>query len=372
LQAQGREASPFARCVLPKLRNLFVYRAMRDLASWSINLPRCRGVHVRIHAFFLGLAVLALYLSSRYPHHGYLRDSALLLGILFVSVLLHEIAHAVAAVRVGGHADQIVLWPLGGLAAPQVPREPQLELIVALAGPVVNLLICSMVVPLILSRDHELVGLWHPLDPHGLRTGGSLVVALKLTFWVNWLLVLINMIPAFPLDGGRILRSLLRRWLDYRTAGQVVTWAGKFAAFLLCMLAWYWWDEPTSSLLPAWVACILLAMLFYFSAKQEMARLDESELEDELFNYDFSQGYTSLERHFDRPRRDSGPGTLRRWIAHRQETRLRKQRMIEEEEERRVDEILARLHEAGMTGLSSKDRALLDRVSARYRNRQGS
>ncbi len=113
-------------------------------------------------------------------------------------------------------------------------------------------------------------------------------------------------------------------------------------------------------------------MLLFFSAKQEMARLDESELEDELFNYDFSQGYTSLERHFDRPRRDGGPGTLRRWIAHRQEARLRKQRMIEEEEERRVDEILVRLHEAGMTGLSSKDRALLDRVSARYRNRQGS
>jgi Zn-dependent protease len=351
---------------------LFVYQAMRDLANWSINFGRWRGVHVRLHAFFLGLVVLALYSSSRHPHHGLLRDSAMLLGILLVSVLLHEIAHVLTAVRLGGHADQIVVWPLGGLAAPQVPREPQLEIVVALAGPLVNLLICSVVGAMIIWRGHELVGLWHPFDPHDLRSGSSLIVALKLTFWVNWLLVLVNLIPAFPLDGGRVLRSLLRRWLDYRSAGQMVTWAGKVAAIILCILACLRWEESSSSPLPVWMAYILLAMLLFFSAKQEMARLDESELEDEMFNYDFSQGYTSLERHFDRPRRDGGPSTLRRWIAHRQEARLRKQRMIEEEEERRVDEILARLHEAGMTGLSSKDRALLDRVSARYRNRQGS
>jgi stage IV sporulation protein FB len=354
------------------LRNLFVYQAMRDLASWSINLGRWRGVQVRLHAFFLGLAVLALYLSSRHPHQGYFPDSLLLLGILLVSVLLHEIAHAVAAVRVGGHADQIVLWPLGGLAAPQVPREPALEIVTALAGPLVNVLICLLVVPLILERDQDLLSLFHPLTPHGLRDGGRWVVALKLTFWVNWLLVLVNLIPAFPLDGGRVLRAVLRRWLDHRTAVQMVTIAGKAMAVVLCILAWASWEESPSTLLPSWGAFALLAMLLYFSAKQEMARLDESDLEDELFNYDFSQGYTSLERHFDRPRREGGPGTLRRWIAHRQEARLRKQRMIEEEEERRVDEILVRLHEAGMTGLSAKDRALLDRVSARYRNRQGS
>ncbi|HEX4147208.1 MAG TPA: site-2 protease family protein [Pirellulales bacterium] len=347
---------------------------MRDLASWSINLGRWRGVHVRIHAFFVGLAVLALYLSSRHPHEGLLHDSVLLLGILLASVLLHEIAHAVMAMRLGGHTDQIVVWPLGGLAAPQIPREPQIEIAVALAGPLVNLAICFMAALLILSHghEHELVGLWRPFDPHGLHSGGTLIVALKLTFWLNWLLVLVNLIPAFPLDGGRVLRSLLRRWLDYRAAGQMVTWMGKLLAVVLCIVACLRWEESSTALLPTWVAYIFLAMILFFSAKQEMARLDESELEDELFNYDFSQGYTSLERHFDRPRRESGPGTLRRWIAHRQEARLRKQRMIEEEEERRVDEILVRLHEAGMTGLSSKDRALLDRVSARYRNRQGS
>jgi hypothetical protein len=144
------------------------------------------------------------------------------------------------------------------------------------------------------------------------------------------------------------------------------------AAALFCILIWQYWEETTTTPVPAWGAFGVLAMLLYFTARQEMARLEESDLEDEMFSYDFSQGYTSLERHFDRPRREAGPGTLRRWIAHRQETRQRKQRMVEEEEERRVDEILVRLHEGGPTGISAKDRALLDRVSARYRNRSGS
>jgi stage IV sporulation protein FB len=348
---------------------------MRDLASWSVSLGKWRGVHVRVHAFFFALAVLALYFGTRHVSHALLPYGVLLVGILFVSALLHELGHTLAAFRVGGHVDQIVLWPLGGLASPQVPREIQPELVTALAGPMVNLLICSLTASLILGLDHdqELLGLLHPLSPHGMLGGRFWFVGLKLTFWVNWVLVLVNVIPAFPLDGGRVLRALLRHWwLDQRMAGQVVTWAGYLSAILFCILAWTSWETGSVSNIPDWAAFSCLAILLFFSSKHEMARLDESELEDELFNYDFSQGYTSLERHFDRPSRDNGPSTLRRWLAQRQEARQRKQKMIEEEEERRVDEILVRLHEGGMTGLSSKDRALLDRVSARYRNRQGS
>jgi Zn-dependent protease len=351
---------------------------MRDLVSWSVNLRRWRGVQLRMHAFCLALVVAVLYLTTRHPEYGLLRYGLVLLPILLVSLLLHEIGHALAAVRVGGHVDQIVIWPLGGLAWPQVPREPQAEMVVALAGPLVNLLVCSIVRLGILwvDQDQELLGLLHPLNPHVLLSGRGWVVALKLTFWVNWVLVLVNAIPAFPLDGGHILRSLLQRWLNYRTAGQVVTWSGKLSAAVLCIMAWMSWLHESHDqriLLPDWMLFISLAILLYFFARQEMTRLEEAEMDDELSGaYDFSQGYTSLERQFDRPRRDHSQGALRRWLEQRQQARLRKQKIVEEEEERRVDEILMRLHEGGMTGLSSKDRALLDRVSARYRNRQGS
>jgi Zn-dependent protease len=349
---------------------------MRDYSSWSLSLGKWYGVHVRMHAFFLLFAVCTLYLMTSKPLS--LTDDpgqgvvygGMLLGVLFVSVLAHEIAHSLAAYRVGGGAELIVIWPFGGLAQPHVPHEYQHELVTAVAGPLVNLVICLLVAPLVWAAQQDVWGLLGPLSPRGLVEGSSWLVLLKLTLWLNWLLVLVNLLPAFPLDGGRVLRSILWRWFDYRTAVLVVTWGAKFIAAGLCVLAWCKWSE-SSSLDPSWVALLLLAMFLFFSAKQELARLEEQEIDEELFSYDFSQGYTSLDRHFDAPR--SGPtNPLRRWFADRQRARHQRQQLVEQEEERRVDEILARLHETGMNGLSAKDRALLQRVSARYRNRQRS
>jgi stage IV sporulation protein FB len=343
---------------------------MRDFSSWSINLGKWHGVHFRLHFFFLLFGVFALYLSTRDPGHGLLLYGLMVVGVLFLSVLAHEVAHCAAAFRVGGSADQVVIWPFGGLVQPHVPHEYQHELITALAGPIVNLVICLTLAPVVWFLHQDLGGVLKPLNPRDLIEGSAWIVLLKLTLWLNWVLVLVNCLPAFPLDGGRVLRSILWRWFDYRTAVLVVTWGAKFIAAGLCVVAWCMFGEA-SSLVPAWVALLLLAMFLFFSAKQEMARLEEQELDEELFNYDFSQGYTSLDRHFDNPRR-AGPNPLRRWFENRHRARLQRQQLAEQEEERRVDEILVRLHEAGMNGLSTKDRALLERVSARYRNRQQS
>ena len=349
---------------------------MRDFSSWSLNLGKWYGVHVRLHFFFLLFAVCTMYLMTAKtlgladdPGQGVVYG-LMLLGILFLSVLAHEVAHCLAAFRVGGGGDQIVIWPFGGLAQPHVPHEYQHELITAVAGPLVNLVICLVLAPLVLALHQDLWGLFSPLNPRALIEGGAWLVLLKLTLWVNWMLVLVNLLPAFPLDGGRVLRSILWRWFDYRTAVLVVTWGAKFIAAGLCVMAWCKWGE-NSSLVPSWVALLLLAMFLFFSAKQEMARLEEQEMDEELFSYDFSQGYTSLDRHFETPRPGSA-NPLRRWLADRQRARQQKQQIVEQEEERRVDEILARLHETGMDGLSTNDRALLERVSARYRNRQQS
>jgi hypothetical protein len=108
----------------------------------------------------------------------------------------------------------------------------------------------------------------------------------------------------------------------------------------------------------------------YSSASAEAARLEEADWEEDLFSYDFSQGYTSLERTMDPPRKPSS--SMRRWLENRREMRRRKRQWMEQEEERQVDAILIRLHEKGMAGLTAKERAVLQRVSARYRNRQGS
>jgi hypothetical protein len=120
---------------------------------------------------------------------------------------------------------------------------------------------------------------------------------------------------------------------------------------------------------PLWMPLVLLAIVLFFSAKIEVEKLREQELgEQQWLGYDFSEGYTSLERsHEPEPEREPGP--LGRWIRRRQQVRAHRRRIAEEEEEWRVDDILARLHQSGIESLSSKDRALLHRVSARYRER---
>jgi stage IV sporulation protein FB len=341
---------------------------MGDFASWSVNLGRWYGVRVRIHIFFCLFAVQALYMASASRPQGMVVFAAATLGLLLISVLLHEVGHCWAAVRVGGYAEQIVLWPLGGLSPPQVPHEPQLELVTALAGPVVNLVIMATTAPLLLLARQDLLGLLIPLSPIGLTEGAIWVVGLKLVFWINWLLVLVNLLPFFPFDSGRGFRSFLWSQFDKPTAVHWVTRSAMIAAALMCVCAWLVRDTTTASLVPAWVPLLLLAIFLFFGAQQEAARLEAGNAEDELDSYDFSQGYTSLERDLNR-HRSAGPGPIRRWLDDRRAERRRRQAALEREEEQQVDAILARLHESGLNGLSALERALLERVSARYRNR---
>src|SRR5215216_5392541 len=120
---------------------------MRDFAAWSLGFGQWRGIQVRLHAIFLLFGVLTLYVSTRGPGPGMAGYGLLSLAILLLSVLAHEIGHCYAATQVGGSSDQIVLAPWGGLAFPRVPREPQHELVTALAGPLVNLSIWFVILP---------------------------------------------------------------------------------------------------------------------------------------------------------------------------------------------------------------------------------
>jgi Zn-dependent protease len=343
---------------------------MSDLPHWSLFLARLRRVHFRFHAMFVAVAVFAFYLSTSQRDEESPGYGLLFVGVLLVSVLLHELGHLLGAIRVGGSSDLIVVGPLGGLSHPEIPREPQAELLVALAGPMISLGVVLAVLPALLSTKIGVANLLIPWHPVGLIAGEWWVVTLKLTFWTNWLLFLVNLLPAYPLDGARVLRALLTPGLDYRGAGLVAVRTSKLCAIGVLVLAWALWGEQSAAVLPTWVPLSLFALFLYSNATAEAARMDETEWEEELFNYDFSQGYTSLERTMEPPRRPRS--SMRQWIENRREMRRRKRRWQEQEEERQVDGILLRLHEVGLDGLSAKERALLNRVSARYRNRQGS
>ena len=346
---------------------------MHNQASWSISLGRWAGIPVRLHIFFLLFTVFTLYLASQREIADDMHWVAVAsLGILLASIVLHEVGHYLMATRYGGDVDEIVIGPLGGLAPIHPPLDPRAECLAHLAGPLANLLVCFICgIVLWFAAPSDLVGLLNPLLPSTLLSSTELwITGVKLVFWINWLLMVVNLLPAFPFDGARALRAGLSSvWPDSspRRAAFIVATLAKVAAVGLLVVAWLLRDQGADQPIPLWLSLVILAIFLYFGAKQEQERPRDYDSEDDLFGYDFSQGYTSLERSADAEEEQVGPVT--RWRERRREARLQRQLEVEREEDSRADEILARLHEKGMDSLTEEERLLLKRVSARYRQR---
>jgi len=350
---------------------------MRDFSVWSLGFGRWGSVHVRVHMLLFLAAVFVLYagwlVSQFSPEDGTRFLGLACLGVLIFSVAWHELGHVAVVRLLGGRVEQIVLGPCGGLVPPRLPHDPRGELVAICAGPAANFLVClASGIPLLLRGDASLVRLLHPLAPDLLWTSGGWVAAATLLFWINWVLVLVNLLPAFPFDGGAALRAaLIAYWPGSGAQNTVVIVANlaKVSAAGLVVAAWLI-DPVPGAVIPAWLPLLSLAVVVLFSARFEEHRAENSTSEDELFGYDFSQGYTSLERSTEARPVETRSGLLARWLRDRRESRRRRQQQLESEEDGRVDEILARLHKDGIQRLSDQDRQLLRRVAARYRSRQ--
>jgi Zn-dependent protease/predicted transcriptional regulator len=196
--------------------------------KWSWTIGRVAGIKLRVHAtFVILLAWLALV---DYRNTG--TATGALLGLsftlaLFASVLLHELGHAMAGRRVGVPTRDITLLPIGGVARLEhVPDKPKQELGIALAGPAVTVLIV-----LVLALVLGLAGQPMILTPNaiGRGTAGGFLAQLM---WLNVTLLVFNMLPAFPMDGGRVLRSLLALHRDYLQATEIAVRVGQAFALL--------------------------------------------------------------------------------------------------------------------------------------------
>ena len=193
--------------------------------KWSIKLGRYGGIDVYLHVTFLlllGWVLLSHWIVSR--DLGVALVGLGFIVAIFGSVLLHEFGHALMARRYGIPTRDITLLPIGGVARlERMPDDPRQELRVALAGPAVNVVIAGVLFVIL----HVGQGI-QPLSDVSV-VGGSLIERLML---VNLFLVGFNMIPAFPMDGGRVLRSLLAMRMDYARATSIAATIGQFAALL--------------------------------------------------------------------------------------------------------------------------------------------
>ncbi len=195
--------------------------------SWSIPVGTVKGTVIRIHlTFFLFLLWIGF---AHYAQGG--RDAAtqgvVFIVLLFLCVLLHEFGHIFAARRYGVQTPYVTLLPIGGVAQlERIPEQPLQELVIALAGPAVNVVIAAALYFALLLGGG--VPLRESVEVQ--NAGVSLFARLAS---VNLFLALFNLIPAFPMDGGRVLRALLAHRLGYARGTQIAASVGQAVAFAL-------------------------------------------------------------------------------------------------------------------------------------------
>jgi stage IV sporulation protein FB len=194
---------------------------------WSIPVARIAGTVVRVHVTFLLFLVWIGGAQWRLGGREAAVEGVLFMVLLFACVLAHEFGHILAARRYGIRTPEVTLWPIGGVASlERIPDKPREELVVAVAGPAVNVAIAGLIV-LFLGMSLDTAAMTEMENP---RAG--LLARLAAA---NIFLVVFNLIPAFPMDGGRVLRALLAMRMDHVEATRIAARIGQGAAFLFAL-----------------------------------------------------------------------------------------------------------------------------------------
>jgi Zn-dependent protease/predicted transcriptional regulator len=220
--------------------------------NWSFRIGRWFGIDVFVHFTFvlvLGFLAFAHWMAGR--ELARVVEGVLFFLALFGCVLLHEFGHALMARRYGVQTRDIILLPIGGVARlERIPAVPRQEFWIALAGPAVNLVIAG-----VLALFLTVAQAWQPvaqLSP----TAGGFAERLLLA---NGFLIAFNLLPAFPMDGGRVLRALLAMRLGFARATRIAATLGQGMAFLFALVG----------VLAPWPMLLLIALFVWIGAAQE-------------------------------------------------------------------------------------------------------
>jgi Zn-dependent protease len=187
---------------------------------WSYRIFTVNGISVELHTTFILFALLILTFGGL--------QSLLLLFLIFAIVLAHELMHSLTAVLHGIKVPRIILTPIGGLASIELPDDPLLELKVSIVGPLFNFAIAGigMLLLFALSESVDLTSMMYNIIlGEGELTSMSGVLLMLVS--INLMLGAFNMLPAFPMDGGRVFRSVLALWMDHEKATRVAGFVGQ-------------------------------------------------------------------------------------------------------------------------------------------------
>jgi Zn-dependent protease len=236
---------------------------------WSFRVARVSGIDVRVHATF---ALAVVYFASGFALAHGLRGAVF--GVLFVCALfmcltLHELGHGLVAQRFGVSVTEILLLPIGGVARlTSEPRKPLHELLIAAAGPLVNLCL-SLALLGVLNHYRVPLNSSSELDE---LTQPSVEGLARSLFWGNLVLAAFNLLPALPMDGGRIFRALLALGIGRSRATRIAAGVGQVIAICLVAIAFK----------KDWGVLGLVGMFVFVGAAQERASERATELLSQL------------------------------------------------------------------------------------------
>lgn len=320
------------------------------LPFWSVPTGSVLGIRIYISLLIpLFIPVLCLWFGFR-------------LGISISAVLLsaavvHEFARVLAVNWCGEPPASCLLWPVGGLSP---SGSSKVRIVGALAGIGANLGICVLTAwPLVRNEN-----IWMALDPVRLTefrfTSDAGMNVVHLLFAINWTVALINLLPLPPFAMGVVFEALAEKIFGEESGRFLwVRFSWCVATFLI--LGGLVLD------LSLVVSLVAVAMISLMTISL-VTRTYDSEPAETFLGYDFSEGYTSLNRSVSQSEPVT-PSILERWRQKRQDQRRRREAALDLEVSENLDRILAQVHEQGVDSLSYHDRKLLDSASERFRSR---
>jgi stage IV sporulation protein FB len=329
------------------------------LLTGSVPLFTAFGIRVRAHASLVLISFLVLLLGLGFG--ATVADRVQFVTILFAIILLHEFGHCFAARYVGGDANEILMTPLGGLAMAYAPRRPWAQFVTVAGGPLVNVVICLLCG----AGLYFLIGIW-PLGPwqfgaaFGEVRGGFFQVASYL-FWIysiSYFLLLFNLLPIFPLDGGQLLQSILWPKLGYYKSMMLMVNIGLGGSVLMVMVGIATFGTIGGGLLLIFIG--ISCFINCLSTRRMLLSVGPEDFADE--GIDYSAAY---EVHPGR----SKPGRLARWSMRRSARRAQKLEREERVERERIDAILAKVSAKGMHSLTWLERRALRKATEHQRQR---
>ncbi|XVJ60622.1 MAG: hypothetical protein HEQ23_15010 [Tepidisphaera sp.] len=338
------------------------FRRMLESADgffgWSFPLfrvprwvPGIRNIDVRVHILYI-LILLGQLAGAAGSNGVGVARMAIWMAMLFVLVLLHEFGHCLACRLVGGSADKVLMWPLGGLAYCEPPRRWKPALITTLGGPGVNVILFPVFAAGLFAAGAG----WSDVFFNPFQPGAGLSPEFYGMSWRGWLwsahsmnllLLAFNMLlPMFPMDAGRVVQEILWSRVGYQRSMVIAVNVGLFAAVAVGIFG----IATGKSML---VGIAIFGGLTCYTERQKLAMMGESS----PWSYDTDRGYSGF-----RVEQDSAPARPS-WSERRKAKAAEKQAAQSAARDAEVDRILGKIATQGMGSLTAKEKATLDAAS---------